>query len=239
MSGFEQFSKYNAETEQPLQQPKTKARGRPRSSSKSPTRHEAPAISEAELLGQEQQKEEQSYQNVPPNAKPKAAASASDSAKSKEAKKKAAVIEQIREYEKEFGQILTAVEWDVKMTLKKLEEVRDDYQNQVSSFHRFKVAKMAFIKGSEYLPIGVAFLGMDLILDGFPQVVAQSYDKVIEPTWKEIVIKYDLFKFGPELRLLMILQALVTQVDAANRKNRNVDAEAPKGSKYEKLEAKN
>jgi hypothetical protein len=145
------------------------------------------------------------------------------------------VEHQLKLYEQEYGQSIVLAKWNAGVTpVPELEKVKENYANQVTGLHQFQFGKMVFLKGMDNLPSVMRYVYPDMDLTDLGVIAAKNYEVIIAPTWKELIIKYDLFRFGPELRMLFIIQDLLRMVDERN-KQRYQNAQAPKDSRFKEL----
>jgi len=145
------------------------------------------------------------------------------------------VEHQLKLYEKEYSQHIVLAVWKEGVTpVPELENIKQNYANQVTGLHQFHFGKVIFLKAMDNMPGVMRYVYPDMDLTDLGPIAAKNYDALIEPTWKEIIIKYDLFRFGPELRMIFILQDLMRMVDERN-KERYKNAQAPKDSRFNGL----
>jgi hypothetical protein len=220
--GFESFAKKSleekalesmkkemaAEVEQELKRP----RGRPKKT-QSPSRP------------QSAQGFVETYADPPPAPKP-----APPSKPDKETKERDRLIHQLKTYEKEYIELIERREWHPsRSNINELKDVVSDYADQLTTTHQFRFGKMVFIKAAEHLPTAMSYIYPDMDLTNLGPLTAANYDAIFQDCWKEIIVKYDLFRFGPEVRMLFLISDFLKMVDAAN-KQKQEKAAAPQSS---------
>lgn len=150
-------------------------------------------------------------------------------------KRREKVESKLKNYEKEYEGTLIPRPWTPGVTpVEELEKIAQDYGNQITGLHQFHFGKMVFLRAADKLPSVMHYVYPDMDLTNLGPATAKNYDAIFEPTWKELIIKYDLFRFGPELRMIFIIQDFLRLVDAKNKENYK-QAQAPKDSKFQGL----
>ena len=134
--------------------------------------------------------------------------------------KKATIINRIDKYLKQFPTVAIDKVYEKKkyeLSEEQLKTIEKTVTFQLSEGMQFQIGKRIFIDLVAKLPVlGNKAFNLGYCIDNLPQYVEANY-KEFEPTWTEIVIKYNLFSTGPELRLLMQLMQTCHELDIKNR----------------------
>lgn len=113
-----------------------------------------------------------------------------------------------------------------KSSIAEIQEALDSIQDQLNAEAQMKIAQASFCGGFQFIELANRLAGSPLELTqpiNLTQSVTANY-KMFEPTWQEIVIKYNLFKVGPEMRLLALISNFVMTIDKKNKeKSINTD----------------
>ncbi len=150
-------------------------------------------------------------------------------------KRREKVEAKLKNYQEQFGSILDHLPWTPGVTpVEEEERIARVYESQLTSMHQFETGRMLFLRAADNLPKLMQYVAPDMDLTNLGPLTEKNYTLVFEPTWKELIIKYDLFRFGPELRFIFIIQDWLRLVDAKN-KQRNQNANAPNDSKFKTL----
>lgn len=130
-------------------------------------------------------------------------------------------INRIDKYIKKFPNLVVDKSYEKKkyeMTDEQLQMVENGLVFQLSEAVQFDIGKKIFCDLICQIPVRAnSAFQLGYCIDNLPQKARERYDNVIEPTWAEIIIKYNLFATGPELRLLLLMSQMIQEVDLENR----------------------
>jgi hypothetical protein len=136
--------------------------------------------------------------------------------------KRAACISRIDKYLQQFKHTSVEKSYEKKkydLSEEELHVIEQTVVNQIADKTQFELGEAIFCEGVAKIPVvanGLLPLDKRYCIDNFPQYVRQNYE-TFKPTWTELIIKYNLFATGPELRLIILLIQAVHEVDSANR----------------------
>jgi hypothetical protein len=149
------------------------------------------------------------------------------------------IHDRLCEYESTFGEKLEKIHHTQNMSPEVLNGIEDRYKSQLAKGWQYFLSKKFFLfvlVGN--IPKAAQALELPLKLDApinLLQNATEKYDEVFAATVMEIAIKYNLFKFGPEIRMLMLLNDFVQQVHEKNVGHAQKTAKAPTNKAFDAL----
>lgn len=146
-----------------------------------------------------------------------------DKKQSHDSNKKAATIIRIDKYLKNFQHTSADKSYEKKkydMSEEELNMIEQNVVSQIADKTQFEMGKAVLCDIIAKAPVIVnQFLPPDkrYAIDNLPKYVREHYKEQFEPSWTELIIKYNLFSTGPELRLIILFGQAIQELDSANR----------------------
>lgn len=146
-------------------------------------------------------------------------------------------LKRINRYYRAYPELQQNTALGIRSDLAELDQELDNIQENFNDESQFEIGKSALLSSMDVVQkVNTDYLGgyWKLGSPGDLKLIVAAQYHVVEPTWRELIVKYDLFRTGPEMRMLLMMMQLLNEVDQRHRFHENVsrgahNREVPQG----------